>query len=169
MDLIVRFDNKFTSLIQELPPWIKPTMLFATFTGNIFPILSALCLCYLLGSTNNRIAVIFLALTILLNTALKQFIHRPRPDTLYVSLMRFKTHSFPSGHAFGTLTTYGFIAFLSLNNLAQPLNILVPILLGILMLLVGTSRVYLGAHYPTDVIGGWILGLACLLAAITIS
>jgi undecaprenyl-diphosphatase len=165
MDAVVRFDKKVTQVIQGFPSWVRPVMVLSTFSGNIFPIFVTLCLLYLFGSVNSRIAVVFIGLAILLNTALKQFIHRPRPDTLYVSLMRFKTHSFPSGHAFGTMTTYGLVALLAFSNLSQPLNILAPILLYLLIVLVGLSRVYLGAHYPTDVIGGWILGLVCLEVA----
>jgi undecaprenyl-diphosphatase len=169
MNTIVRFDKFVTGRLQNFPKWIRPIMIAATLTGNFVPIFTALLACYLFGSVNSRIAIAFLALAILLNTALKQFIHRPRPDTLYVSLMRFKTHSFPSGHAFGTITTYGFVAYLSATHLLLPINILVPLLLGMLIVLVGASRVYLGAHYPTDVIGGWILGILCLTGAILLS
>jgi undecaprenyl-diphosphatase len=168
MNNIVRFDTKITNHIRSLPRWVKPLMQAATFTGNIFPVFMALLICYLFGSVNTRLAIAFIGVATLLNAALKQFIHRPRPDTLYVSRMRFKTQSFPSGHAFGTVTTYGFIAYLSAAHLSQPLTIIIQLLLCLLIFLVGVSRVYLGAHYPTDVIGGWILGLICLFGAIAL-
>jgi undecaprenyl-diphosphatase len=165
MHPIVRFDKSVTRYIQNIPLWVRPVMLVATFTGNIFPILITLCFIYLFGGFNLRIAVVFIGVAILINTALKQFIHRPRPDTIYVSLMRFKTHSFPSGHAFGTITTYGLTALIAFTYLSEPLNFIVPIVLYLLIATVGVSRVYLGAHYPTDVIGGWFLGLVCLAVA----
>jgi membrane-associated phospholipid phosphatase len=161
----IRFDKTLTRYIQSLPPWIRPLMLFSTFAGNILPILMTLILIYLFGNFNLRIVVVFIGVSIFINTALKQFIHRPRPDTIYVSLMRFKTHSFPSGHAFGTITTYGLTALIAFSYFSQPFNIIVPTLLYLLIASVGVSRVYLGAHYPTDVIGGWVLGLICLAIA----
>lgn len=94
----------------------------------------------------------------LANSLLKHFIHRTRPDTLYVSEMYFKTSSFPSGHAFGSTVVCGLLFYLSLKYLPEPWNLVAAASLGAFIFLVGVSRIYLGAHYPTDVIAGWILG-----------
>jgi len=93
------------------------------------------------------------------NMVLKHYIHRTRPDTLYVSNMFFKSSSFPSGHAFGAAVLYGLLGYLASTHLPGAWHIAVPILLGIFALLIGVSRVYLGAHYPTDVLAGWLLGV----------
>lgn len=97
---------------------------------------------------------------------LKEFIHRTRPDTVYVTAMKFKSYSFPSAHAFGSMVVYGLLAYFAYNYLPAPWNLLAVVGLFIIIFLVSVSRVYLGAHYPTDVIGGWILGLAALLLII---
>lgn len=94
----------------------------------------------------------------LANSLLKHFIHRTRPDTLYVSEMYFKTSSFPSGHAFGSTVICGLLLYLSLKYLPEPWSLVTTASLGAFIFLVGVSRIYLGAHYPTDVIAGWILG-----------
>jgi undecaprenyl-diphosphatase len=97
-----------------------------------------------------------------LSVLLKLFLQRARPDTLYVTEMPFKTYSFPSSHAFGAMVIYGLLAYLSYEHLPRPWSYFVIIGLAILIFLIGLSRVYLGAHFPTDVIGGWLLGAASL-------
>jgi undecaprenyl-diphosphatase len=169
MDAIVRFDKGVTRKIQQLPSWVRPYMFAVTFFGNGLPVFIILGTIFLAAQANTKMAILFIAITIIINTGLKQFIHRPRPDTLYVSLMRFKTHSFPSGHAFGSMTAYGYVCYLTLVNCPMPWSIIAAAILGALILLIGMSRIYLGAHYPTDVIGGWLLGLVCLSLSIKIT
>ena len=140
-----------------------------TLIGNTLPVFTALFIGYIVAGDRLEKVFIFIGFSILINSALKQFIHRPRPDTIYVSKMRFKTHSFPSGHAFGTILAYGFLTYLLVTHLNNPLGYLLGGLIYILIVLVGISRVYLGAHYPTDVIGGWIFGLACLFLATSLT
>jgi undecaprenyl-diphosphatase len=93
---------------------------------------------------------------------LKEFIHRTRPDTVYVTAMKFKSYSFPSAHALGATIIFGLLAYLAHRNLPPPWNLVCPGLLLGLIFLIGVSRIYLGAHYPSDVIGGWLLGSAVL-------
>jgi undecaprenyl-diphosphatase len=165
---IGHFDKTLTTKIQNLPTEIKPTMNAATLCGNTLPVFIILSLQFILASPSTKIAIIFIATVIILNVALKQFIHRPRPETIYVSLMRFKTHSFPSGHAFGSITAYGFLAYQTIQYLLIPWNVAAVIFIASLIAIIGLSRVYLGAHYPTDVVGGWLLGAICLSVAIAI-
>lgn len=96
----------------------------------------------------------------------KSIVWARRPDTLYA--MDLHTTSFPSGHAADSVAIYGLIGYLMFTRMPQPYNF-IGILLGIgAPLLIGMSRVYLGAHYPTDVIGGWVaaaVGLALIIIA----
>jgi undecaprenyl-diphosphatase len=81
--------------------------------------------------------------------------------------MKIKSYSFPSGHAYGGMVIYGLLAYLAYKHLPHPWNLLSALLLGMLIIVIGVSRVYLGAHFPSDVAVGWLLG-AITLALILI-
>jgi undecaprenyl-diphosphatase len=96
----------------------------------------------------------------LVNTALKLAINRPRPsaDLVHV-LSREQGSGFPSGHAFFAILILGLTAyFISVNIKNRALRMLILAGLIALVLLTGTSRVYLGVHWPSDVIGGYLIG-----------
>lgn len=101
----------------------------------------------------------------LLNKTLKWYFKRERPDILPVIME--KGFSFPSGHSMGSLIFYGSIAYLLLHiirgNLAR---VFCLVGLSLLILLIGISRIYLGVHYPTDIVGGFSIGLAFLILCI---
>lgn len=92
----------------------------------------------------------------LLNMATKQAFQRPRP-TLWESLAPESTFSFPSGHAMGSITLMAVLVLLTWRTRWRW-----PVLLAALVftVLVGVSRLYLGVHYPSDVLAGWAAGLA---------
>lgn len=77
--------------------------------------------------------------------------------------------SFPSGHSFVSITFYGFLIYLVYNsNYKSETKFILISLLLVLILMIGISRIYLGVHYPSDVIGGFVGGLAYLLIFIEI-
>ena len=99
----------------------------------------------------------------LLNVGLKNLFQRARP-AWEDPLVHLATYSFPSGHAVASTVFYGMLCALVFARTRSPLRRGLALAGAVVMvLLVCCSRVYLGAHYPSDVIGGVALGLACVL------
>lgn len=94
------------------------------------------------------------------SSILKLFIERPRPD-LVEQFDRVFTPSFPSGHAMVSMLTYLTLAAVVVRLCkTRRLRIFVLIAATTLSLAIGVSRVYLGVHWPSDVIAGWSIGIA---------
>lgn len=90
----------------------------------------------------------------LLNLGLKQIYAAPRPDLL-PHLDIVNSYSFPSGHSAGNMMFFGALALLAGGRIAQALA-------AAMILMIGVSRVWLGVHWPSDVLAGWIEGLGWL-------
>lgn len=103
---------------------------------------------------------------LLLSTILKFVFHRARPLTA-AEFMTHPSYSFPSGHAMNSMITYGFLALLLLDRVRER-GRRAGIALAALVVIgaIGFSRVYLGVHFVTDVVGGWLAGAAWLLVGI---
>ena len=103
----------------------------------------------------------------LINQLLKHIIRRPRPNIL--RLVEESGYSFPSGHSMVSMTFYGIIIYLVYKNVNDKyLKWLLITLLSLLILAIGFSRIYVGVHYFTDVVGGFLLGLAYLVIYVNI-
>lgn len=103
------------------------------------------------------------------NHLVKYVVGRPRP-TVVESLVSEGTFSYPSGHAMGALMLYGGLVFLicHLVGVNTGLKKCLYVLTGLIVLLIGVSRLYVGVHYPSDVLAGFLLGGACLSFAIAL-
>lgn len=101
---------------------------------------------------------------LILNSGLKLFFAKSRPE-LWHRLIVETSFSFPSGHALGSLVLYGFFAYLAASK--RP-KLAYPLYSGasILIVLIGISRLYLGVHWPTDVIAGYGVGFLWLMVCI---
>ncbi|MGI8998576.1 MAG: phosphatase PAP2 family protein [Candidatus Limnocylindria bacterium] len=98
-----------------------------------------------------------------LTQAVKAFVARERPEVLE-SIVVERGFSFPSGHAVLSMVAYGVLAIL-ITRSRLPLNVRRGIISGltVLILLIGLSRIWLGVHYPTDVLAGWAAGAVIVL------
>jgi undecaprenyl-diphosphatase len=145
------------------PAWIEGPLLDLTSMGGstVLGLVVSSVLGFLVLQTRYRTAMVIAITTIggeLLNGAMKYVFNRPRPS-IVPQLREVYTTSFPSGHAMESAIVYLTMAAILMRACDSPPTKMY--ILGIAVLLtalVGISRVYLGVHYPTDVIGGWIIG-----------
>lgn len=113
-------------------------------------------LVYYNQSISALVLVIVLSGSWLLNGIFKSFFRRKRPD-LWASPKRPMDYSYPSGHSMSAISFYGLLAAYLAHSLSIPLGITSALAAGI-TIGVGFSRLYLGVHWPTDVLSGWIAG-----------
>lgn len=169
---IDNFDTRITRLVRQAPDWMGGV--YRAFTTILHPatILALLAVvgawAYSAHEINLALASLAVVGVIGINTILKLIFKRVRPATEYVEAMLIQTFSFPSGHAAASAVGIGFFAYLAAGLLASPLGVAIAALGGLFILMVGTSRVYLGAHYPSDVAAGWLVGLVGLLLIILV-
>lgn len=146
-------------------------MVGITYLGNSQNIIF-ICMILLFLARSRRIYGFPLAITacfsVTIQTLAKVAIQRPRPD-LSQFLITQGGYSFPSGHSCTGLVFYGLFAYLALHNVKdRKLARSIAAAFICLIILIGISRVYVGVHYPTDVLGGWSLGISILMVAIEI-
>ncbi|MBR6444723.1 MAG: phosphatase PAP2 family protein [Firmicutes bacterium] len=99
---------------------------------------------------------------------MKALVERPRPP-FDDSLIDLSGHSFPSGHATTSMAIFLILIYVVRTQVRAPAaKNLLTILLAVPMICVGLSRIYLGVHYPTDVLGGWALGIALTMICVII-
>jgi undecaprenyl-diphosphatase len=136
----------------------KPITLFVVVTAAVI---------YLLRRRRIRLALYLVVTSVvggLVDTAVKVLVDRPRPvvDHPIASALG---KSFPSGHAMSSTVTYGALALVFLPVLPRRWRPVALCAVVVLVLAIGTSRLFLGVHFVSDVIGGFVLGLAWLAAS----
>ncbi len=145
---------------------------FMTGFGDTFPVIAILCVSVilLLLSRHQKGYSVGIVASVLGAKAsevlMKVIFERARPVDV-LPLFHLDTFSFPSGHATGAMALYGFIAYL-ICSIYPRLRVPAVLVGGALILLIGASRVYLGVHFPSDVLAGFLLGAIWICAGIGI-
>lgn len=134
-------------------------------------VLITIALLSLLLLKNKKIAITInlnLIISVALNFILKNIIQRPRPEGY--RLIDESGYSFPSGHSMVSMAFYGLLIYLLWKKVKnKKIKYVACTLLGILILMIGFSRIYLGVHYASDVIGGFVIAIAYLVVFTTVT
>ena len=147
------------------PAWLRAAMLDVTALGGVSVLtLLTVVIAFYLVVARKLATAIFLAASIagggMLGVALKHLFMRPRPDVV-AHLVDVSTTSFPSGHATNSAVVYLTLgALLARTQKDRAVRIYLIGAAMLLTLTVGFSRVYLGVHWPSDVLAGWCVGAA---------
>ena len=150
--------------------WLERTVLNLSALGSAAVTTLLVCVgaLFLLLDKRPRQALLLIGATSLAAlgmSALKFAIGRERP-TIVEHIEVVGGLSFPSGHTLIAAVLYPTLGMLIASNLRQRhLKVFVFVVAALLALIVGLTRVYIGVHYPSDVLGGWLLGLAFAVAA----
>jgi undecaprenyl-diphosphatase len=166
------FDDNLRMLIhQHASSWLTVVMQVFSFTGSIACLLTLsglIALYFVVIKHWRELALLTITLIggLFLENGLKVSFHRPRPVSFFGTPTP-ATYSFPSGHALLSLCFYGMAAYLMTRRFkSNKARILVWSAVGLLVGFIGLSRIYLGVHYPSDVIAGyaaaalWVISLA---------
>jgi len=114
------------------------------------------------------VVIVSMAASAASTVVIKLVVNRPRPGALIELGAPEASFSFPSGHTLNSTVCYGIVALMVLPLLkSRGARITMGAAVGILIIAVGSSRLYLGYHWATDVLAGWTLGLGILGLAIT--
>jgi undecaprenyl-diphosphatase len=150
-------------------PTLDAVMNAATLIGSVtvIPIVFGVAAVVLIAARRFG-AALFLTVSsggaLLLNELMKLFFHRPRPQLPWSHVL--PDYSFPSGHTMNSVAFYLALAVIVWSISGRRAGILMLIAMILLTVTIGTSRIYLGFHYFTDVIGGALAGLAWLLVTL---
>lgn len=169
---VLEFDTAVRQWVYSIrSSALTPVLRSITYMGN-WQTITALCILLLvIPKTRVRygIPVSSSALFItVFNKGVKQIFQRPRPDAS-LHLIHEGGYSFTSGHSITSMVVFGLLIYL-VRKYAEDekrANIL-TVFLAIPWICIGPSRIYMGVHYPTDVLGGWFLGAALLMVILSI-
>lgn len=133
------------------------------FGGAIFVISLTTILFFVIKDKKIGISIITnLGIVTILNQIIKFIMQRPRPTEFRI--IEETGYSFPSGHSMVSLAFYGYLIYLIykyINN--KHLKRILIIILSTLICIIGVSRIYLGVHYTSDVLGGFLISIAYLI------
>lgn len=162
---IIGYKLVSTFLISD---FATPIAKFITnFGGAIFLIIATIILFILIKNKKIGFSIISnLAVVTILNQLLKNILQRPRPTEFRI--VEETGFSFPSGHSMVSMAFYGYLIYLIYRYVKNKyLKWILIVLLSILICTIGISRIYLGVHYTSDVLGGFLISISYLVIYIS--
>ncbi len=141
-------------------PFLNKIFIGITKLGNAIPV-TLICIIYvLLNREEGKYVIACVITSMLLNLLLKNIVSRTRPDAIW--LIKESGFSFPSGHAMASMALYGmlfyFISLKKFNYKKLVLGLMIS-----LIILIGISRIYVGVHFPSDILAGFSLSFCVVL------
>ncbi|SKB47091.1 phosphatase PAP2 family protein [Daejeonella lutea] len=163
-------DREFSEEIQEHQhPFIDSVMKIISWPGyapqSIIIVLTVAAIFFLYKRRKESLFILLTMISGIIGRSLKILIDRPRPtDDLVLIIEKAKHQSFPSGHVLFYVSFFGFLIILMyhLKDINKSLRICVMAFCAFMIFTVPVSRIYLGAHWFTDVLGGALLGILIL-------
>jgi undecaprenyl-diphosphatase len=154
------FDNAVRGWVHQFAsPGMTQAMTFISLLGYDILLAELAIVILIFLRIGWRRAAIWLSVTmvgsVLLDVTLKHVFHRPRPVPYFGDAPH--SYSFPSGHALASFCFYGVLAGLIADRVERlSVRVAVGVLAAVVVLAIGISRIYLGVHYPSDVVAGYI-------------
>jgi undecaprenyl-diphosphatase len=173
---VFRFDLKVAfALIGAQNPVVSAIMVAVSFLGNgwvpLILVLFVAAVCAVKKKWVEAMFVIASAISsAIISGGLKMLVSRPRPPGFslnpYDLFQSFNQYSYPSGHVLFFVTFFGFVGFLAWKHLNGWKRWITMAICAALIVLIGPSRIYLGKHWLSDVIGSYIIGTFWLIILI---
>lgn len=170
---MIRLDNQLlTFFYSHRAPLLTATMKVISMFGFEIPIVLGIVIFILLLFRKHGKEAFVFALVVgaapIIGGILKVIIQRPRPP--YYPLVYTGSYSFPSSHALTSFVFYVTLTyFIYRFTRNKKLAVIFSIFFSLLIFMIGISRMYLGVHYPTDVLAGWLVGLCWLSGAFLVN
>ncbi len=164
---VTPIDVMITREFQEnLAPWLQTTMFIISYPGSSFVlpalvVLTAVIFWFLGLRLEAAVTLVLSTVSLLLNGLLKIIVHRPRPTAQLVDILQQAGgNSFPSGHVMAYLAFWGLLFSFAIILFEgwHWWRVALLVISGFFVALVGPSRIYLGAHWASDVLGSYLIG-----------
>ncbi|MDB5132477.1 MAG: undecaprenyl pyrophosphate phosphatase [Mucilaginibacter sp.] len=156
---VQEFQNPFLDSLMKLVSW------FGNSPGSSVTVLSGALLFLIFKYRKEALFMLLTAASALVSTLIKILVNRPRPSEPLVRVVqKANQQSFPSGHVMFYIVYFGFLTVLMyhLKTIPKAVRIIVAAISVLLIFTVPYSRIYLGDHWFTDVLGGFLMGMLLL-------
>lgn len=161
-------DTIYNTLIKLRSPFFDFYFKNITKLGNTVSILIIVIIFLLILKKEDGILLgISTISSVIVNTIIKYIIKRPRPT--HLRLISQGGYSFPSGHAMISICVYGMLLYLIHKNIKnKTIKYFLTIFIIFLIISIGLSRIYVGVHYPSDILAGYLLSISILIIIIKV-